>query len=461
MVLKQAGIASGKFPRDLLGQALIALVGFIVSVRMNYPGLMSNDSVAQYSQALSFAFNDWAPPIMAFIWGLTNDWIPGPLGMLLLFCSLYWGGLLLLSLSIARTAKPVSIGLLLLGFAPFAIGSVGTIWKDVFHAVITLFAVGLISFAERNGALRRSVSAVAIVLLLIAAMARFNALAALPPLLWLAIGRPRLNNWKIPTGLAVLSLLVLPLSSSLSYSLLRAEHSGVYSSLLIYDLGGITNATGVNVFGQSFAPEEEKQLKSTCYDTIAWDSYAWGRCAFVMPALKASGLWASDPLVQSWIKAIKTYPAAYAKHRLAHWWQLMWHPQALLIADMQKNPWGFEFHKSSLRRLLERVTENMENWVFYKPGFWLFLAIALIPVAARYGSGRSRDIVIALNLSSILYLVSYLPLGVATDFRYAYWSILATWLSLPFLGALFARGKRARSTGRRAESATEAAVHTE
>lgn len=434
MALQHTDSSSKQFRQNAFWQALTAILGFVMSIRMFYPGLMSNDSVGQYSQALRFSFDDWHPPITAFIWALVNDWIPGPLGMLLLFCALYWGGLFFLSLSIAHRGRRYAIALIVLGFAPWALGNLGAIWKDVLHAVLTFFAVGLVAFASRDGKPARSkLGVTGLILLLIAAMVRFNALAALPPLLWLAIGRPPLNRWKTLAVLAVLPLFVLVLSSLFTYGFLRAERTGVHSSLLIYDIGAITRATGVNAFGQPFKPEEERKLTTTCYEKNAWDSYSWGTCAFLTPAVKASGLWGSDALFQAWVQAIRNHPAEYVQHRFAHWWNLLWKPQHLLLSTMQSNSWGYEFKKSAVRQSLERTTEIMQDTPFYRPGAWILFAIALVAVAARWGTGLSRDIVIALNVSGILYMLSYLPIGVASDFRYAYWSILAAWFSLPLL----------------------------
>jgi hypothetical protein len=455
MAAKQTDNFSEQFRCNAFWQALIAILGFLVSIRMFYPGLMSNDSVDQYSQALRFSFHDWHPPLMAFVWALINDWIPGPLGMLMLFCGLYWGALFLLSLSVSHYGKRYAIAFLVLGFAPWAIGNLGAIWKDVFHAVLTLFAVGLAILAVGDGKQRRSkLGLAALVLLLIAAMVRFNALVALPPLLWLFIGRPRLTNWKTLAVLAVVPMLVLVLSSVFTYGFLRAERTGAHSSLLIYDIGAISNATGINAFGQSFGPENEQKLTSTCYDTSEWDTYAWGSCSFVTPAIKASGLWGSEALTRAWVQAIRNHPAEYVKHRFSHWWNLLWKPKNLLLSNMQSNSWGFEFTKSALHLTLERFTDIMGDVPFYRPGAWLIFALVLVAVAARRGAGPARDIVIALNVSAVLYLLSYLPIGVASDFRYAYWSILASWFSLPLLRIAIRQARSAPPSDRQQDSAS-------
>jgi hypothetical protein len=426
-------------------RAVLALAGLALSIRLFYPGLMSSDSVDQYSQALRFSFNDWHPPITALIWALLSDWIPGPLGMLLLYCTMYWGALFLFSQSIARAHPRLAIWFIFSGFAPFAIGNLGTIWKDVFHAVLTLLAMGVLSVAcQGSDGGRRGLRTFAVLLLLVAALARFNAIAALPPLVWLAMGRPALRDWKVLGILfAGVPALVVFLVSSLNNGLLHAEKTGVYSSLLVYDLGAITQATGKNVFGRTFTAEQDVQMTHSCYNTVAWDNYSWGSCAFVATSIKASGLWASKELFQNWARAVADHPGAYLQHRFSHWWTFLWHPQMLLLSQMERNPWGFEFHKSAAHQLLERITEILQDGPLFKPGFWLLAAIGLTAIAMRRGRGFCRDISIALNVSSGLYLCSYIPAGVATDFRYAYWSILATWVSLPFVWSALKQAREA------------------
>ena len=100
--------------------------------------------------------------------------------------------------------------------------------------------------------------------------------------------------------------------------------------------------------------------------------------------------------------------------------------QMQILGDMN-------FKKNGMYRTMERVTDILKDTMIYKPGLWLISAIALFGIGLATPKGASRDFVIALNLSAILYLCSYLIVGVASDFRYAYWSILATLVSFPIL----------------------------
>ncbi len=64
--------------------------------------------------------------------------------MLLLECLMYWGSLLLLSASIPAKHKYLSLSVIVVGFMPFALGTLSHILKDVFHAVTWMLAVGLV-----------------------------------------------------------------------------------------------------------------------------------------------------------------------------------------------------------------------------------------------------------------------------------------------------------------------------
>ena len=186
-------------------QSFLCLLGFSVTLRMFFPGLMSSDSIDQFAQVLGFSFSDWHPPVMAFIWALINDWIPGPFGMLLLHSSMYWMAFFLFSISLRPVDKSLSLIVIALGFTPFAIGTLGSIWKDVFHATLTMFAVSLAFYGAQNVSNRiRSLSIIAFILLVLAALVRFNALAALPPLLWLIFGRPNMRDWRYSGSIILL-----------------------------------------------------------------------------------------------------------------------------------------------------------------------------------------------------------------------------------------------------------------
>lgn len=69
------------------------------------------------------------------------------------------------------------------------------------------------------------------------------------------------------------------------------------------------------------------------------------------------------------------------------------------------------------------------RWLF-RGWFWLTVALVL---AIRPGRGLFAMPVRALGISSAAYILGYLPIMPATDFRYVYWPALACALGLLLL----------------------------
>jgi hypothetical protein len=64
------------------------------------------------------------------------------------------------------------------------------------------------------------------------------------------------------------------------------------------------------------------------------------------------------------------------------------------------------------------------NFLF-RPWFWLIAAVALTYLGYRRGVGRKHFAPVVLGASSILYILTYAPVAVATDYRYIYWPVIA------------------------------------
>jgi hypothetical protein len=94
--------------RMLISWPLMAL-GWVLTYITYFPGLMSTDSVYQLHQAETGIFLDWHPPITAWLWSITNHFIPGPLGFFLFLITLYWLAFgLLMWTPIVRQPEPFS-----------------------------------------------------------------------------------------------------------------------------------------------------------------------------------------------------------------------------------------------------------------------------------------------------------------------------------------------------------------
>src|ERR1700712_4263735 len=74
--------------------AAFLLAGFVATLAANWPGHLSYDSILQLHQGRAGLYNDWHPPVMAWLLGLGDAIVPGA-GLFVLFQMLLAFGALL------------------------------------------------------------------------------------------------------------------------------------------------------------------------------------------------------------------------------------------------------------------------------------------------------------------------------------------------------------------------------
>ena len=62
----------------------------------------------------------------------------------------------------------------------------------------------------------------------------------------------------------------------------------------------------------------------------------------------------------------------------------------------------------------------------FRPLLWLILAVAVGACAWRTRSTPAGAFAVGVTTSAVVYVMTFFVLGVAADFRYAYWCELAT-----------------------------------
>jgi hypothetical protein len=216
--------------------------------------------------------------------------------------------------------------------------------------------------------------------------------------------------------------------------LLNAQRSGVALSLVIYDLGGIGRFAGTDVFPR-VAVRDPVAVDARCYTPVSWDVYAWWGpepcpIGFVLlrPAFAAQHL---NPY-SVWAKAVAAHPLAYAEHRLAHFnanSRFLVRDADLPALSLQTdpNPWDFGLAPSSLRDAVAAIVRASGDTPLGWPICWLALGLGTLSLA---WSRRSGSIALPLALSAWLYGMSYLPLSVASEVRYHFWTMTGTALAI-------------------------------
>jgi hypothetical protein len=423
--------------------ALLCFTGFCTCFAAYYPGLLSPDSMAMYMQAHRLAFSDWYAPLLAMIWAGICFAVPGPEGMLFFLLAFYWGALFLLADAAITIERYAAFAMPILGVMPFAVNFAGTTWTDVLVAVIWLMCVAVV-FHSRvyNRTMPAITQVVAWILFICGSWARANALFAAVPLGFYVLGPQQARSFLKRAALSATFIVGLWGGSQLVfYGVFKVQRSYPINSILVFDLAGITHFTGKNQFPMQWSEQETANIIS-CYDPTVWDPYnPRGECSFVFRKIVDGDLWESSALWRPWFVAVFSHPLSYLHHRSAYFFKFMTAKSSYFF---HQGNTSFEISRHLQQNAAFAI---VRDYVFFaarlgifRPIFWLALGCLLLP-AAQLCPEPSRSLVKTLALSSIVYLGTYFFVGVASDFRYAYWGILASSVAALVLACELSAGR--------------------
>jgi hypothetical protein len=410
--------------------ALLVLLALCagLTVLVFYPGYITADAQFVYEEAKAWRFGDWQSPAMGMLWRLIDPLAPGSLSMFGLTVALYWLGFGVLAFMALRRSILLGLATPVIALLPPAFFFVGLIWRDVLFGVIWLVA-GVLAFAaaERGAALRLPVQAVALFLVGFGVLLRPNAVIAAPLLAIHAIWPSRFDLKRAAIALLPIAVLFFVLVPVVYYGVLGAHRQNPLHSILVFDLGGITHFAGENQFPVQWSAQETERLMHACYDPVRWDSY-WHvpPCPFVMTRLERPDdvVFGTPRLVHAWWHAVTRHPLAYFEHRATFMWQFLARSNLVLPVWDWEKPTSSYGHNAYFQPVL-RLHELLQPSLLFRPGLWLVLALG---IAARSWPRRRTPegaFSLGMNSSAIVYVMSFFVLGVAADFRYAYWCVLA------------------------------------
>jgi len=393
-----------------------------------WPGVAMYDSVDQYGQVLRGAYDDWHPPVMARLWSLFHLVWDGQAPMFVAQAMLYWLGLGLIAVALARDRAPrAAAAVLLLGALPLFAGWQAAVLKDAQMAGAMLAATGVACWWRLRGRRLPAAAGIAVALLLLyAALVRTNAVFAAAPLACGLFGWFGLTG-RVARGVALLGLTaaVLIAAPLLNRNLFAAEPSGIARTLPVYDLAGIAHRAGPDAV-PLLPPETWRAMETRrCYTPFFWDPLGVeDRCQFVQQDLEDRAPGAD--LFRFWLVTIARHPVAYASHRLAHWnaterWVVpRGRPMAAPPGESEPNALGLASPGSAGKAAAEVggwLAETPLGW----PILWFAAALAALAIARP-----DQKVASALALSAALLEASFLFVSISSDLRYHLWPMLAT-----------------------------------
>jgi hypothetical protein len=430
----QRSRAAGQATAFKLVALLMAAAGFALSILVFYPGYSTADARYVYADALAWDFGDWQSPVMGVLWRLIDPLAPGSLSMFLLTAGLYWLAFGMLALLIARRSPWLALLTMLAAFAPPAFFFLGMIWRDVLFGVVWLLAA-VLAFAatERSARVRLLLQAIALVLIAFGVLLRPNAVIAAPLLAAYAIWPGRVDAKRAAIAFLPALLLFAALVPLVYYGALGAKRQNPLHTILVFDIGGITRFTGENQFPVTWSPEQTAMLNGVCYDPVRWDSY-WHvpPCPFVMQRLERPDdvIFGTQRLVAAWWRALTRHPLAYLRHRATFTWQFLARSNLVLPVWDWLDPASPYGHRPAFTPLIA-LHDALQPTLLFRPGLWLILAAGVGALAWPARSKPAGAFAVMTAASAIVYVMSFAFLGVAADFRYVYWCVLAALAGAP------------------------------
>jgi hypothetical protein len=406
--------------------ALLAAAGFALTVLAFYPGYLTNDATFVHGYVQEWHLGDWQSPIMTMLWWLIDPLAPGSPSMFLLDAALYWLAFALVAATVARRAGYVGLLVPLIALAPPGIMLLSMIWRDILFAASWLLAAALVyPVAERAGLARAILRLLALILLGFGILLRPNAIVA-APLLLAYIVWPARFEWKRTALLFVPALAAgYGLIHLVYYDILDVKRENPLHSLLVFDIGGTTHFSGENQFPVTWSAEQQELVLNRCYEPKLWDSY-WTLepCTFVMARLERPDdrIFGTPRLFEAWKRALLAHPLAYLEHRATFMWTFLARYKLVLeLYYLDNAPLS---HNPRFMALLP-FYESLKETIIFRVGPWLLVAIGIVLWAWRARATPSGAFAIGTTGCGIIYVLSFTVLGVATDFRYGYWDVLA------------------------------------
>ncbi|HKS84791.1 MAG TPA: hypothetical protein VJR71_04880 [Pseudolabrys sp.] len=418
-----------------IAAAVLALAGFILTLMIFYPGVMTYDAKFVYQDIARQTLGDWQSPAMTVLWSWIDPIAPGSASMFLLIAVLYWLAFGLLGIAVAGRSVWLAVLPPILALAPPAFVFVGIIWRDVLFSVTWLFAAVIAYIASGSGRARLPFQILSFVLCAFGVLLRPNALIA-APILAAYIIWPLEFRWKrVAVTFVPAVIIFFAVVQLVYYGLLGASRQHPLQSIMVFDLGGISHFARENQFPVSWNESEQRLLLNGCYRPTEWDIY-WRLepCQFVMHKLEnEEKLFGTPAVTDAWMRAIERHPVAYFEHRADFMWNFLTGSNLTMwVADIEK-PSAAVFPDRMAFNAVRAVHDVLKPTPLFRAGTWLLLCVAACGWAFRRRETREGAFAIGACGAAAIYVLTFFAVGVASDFRYAYWAVLACLAAIPVL----------------------------
>ena len=415
--------------RLVLAVAALIAAGYGLTLTIFYPGILTYDAKFVYEDIAKGVLGDWQSPVMTVLWGAIDPVAPGAGSMFLLIATSYWLGFGLLAFALARRSIRLALVLPLLALTPPAFVFVGIIWRDMLFR--EQLAAGrrdrLRRRRTRRAASRAGAEALALALCGFGVLLRPNALIA-APILAAYIVWPTQMSWKRTAILFVPAMAgFFALVQVVYYGALGATRQHPLQSIMVFDLGGISHFAKQNQFPVTWSEPESALLLNGCYQPTQWDIY-WRLepCDFVMRKLErrknCSARRRSPTPGCAPSQGIRS-PIFGTARRSCGISSLAQTSRCGPTTSTTRTKKVFPDRPAFLA--LVAIHDALKPTPLFRAGTWLLVCIAVCAFAWRRRDTPEGAFALGVCGSAAVYVLTFFAVGVASDFRYAYWAVLA------------------------------------
>ncbi len=431
-----------------------ALAAALINFYAFYPGLYHHDAWSYVNAIRIGKWDNWQPPLLGVLWIPLQWFWTGPQPMFAIFLAGYWSAFVLIALSY-RDQESRTLPYFVFGaaFFPMALNYNAQLVKDIAMSISMLLAAAIAALLLRGYFKRTRIAAAFMWLfILLGGFFRANAVFGMPPLIDLAISAvsPRwraLGFIKRTIIAGLLSLLFIPAHLIADTHVFKVRDVKPISPLQIFDLGGITYFSGRDAFKGFFGPdflEKNRMFKDRpesgrgCYTPRHWDTYGWdpdlkGGCDEVYENLKPKF---GPELTKLWTDGILAEPRAYLTHRVAHLNRFLQFickgcEEPVKTGWQSNNQKEVTFTPNPVYNAIEWLSVNWSLSPFGPPYVYLLVCLAFMWASIGIRDRITRHLTFALVSSGTLYTLALFVIGIAHEYRYIYWTMLAALIATP------------------------------
>jgi hypothetical protein len=417
----------------------LGLMLFLINVAIFYPGYMSADTLRYLSQATgSSPITNLQPFEFVLLWKLLI-FITGKVSSILILQLLVlWSSLIILSIYIYKNTKNkyISFMPLIMGLLPIIINISGVIWADNHLAFFLLLAISLTLYfgSESIVGSRKAIgiSFIAIMLVVYAGLVRNNSAIIIVPISYLIIYK-FYKFTALKTFLLSICVLFFAFSISLLGGIVFVEKKITNTAgPMSDDIVHILTVDEINKLDINSNLKKSLLTYRNCTieNNIVIDLFPCGK------EQDKTNILITYPLEVSniWGKTLAEHPYRYVERRITVFMYVLFPPEGrgyIWHDGIDENRYGIKDKFEGLSEINRMYVFNFgyKHFQFlYEPWFWLFANFGLLIYSRNLR--RLKIYVSLISLSGLLYIATFIPTGVAADYRYIYWPVLAAITSM-------------------------------